>query len=211
MKKHILVVASTFPASDTDHAPDFVKEQVISMKEQYPNLKFSVLAPHNAHSDTQSFQATRHYEEYRFHYFWPFRLEVLAGRGIMPALRQNKALYILTPFLALFELVALLRLTRKLKPDVIYAHWFMPQAIAAAFVSKLTGVQFVFTSHSSDMQIMKIIPFSKPLTNFVMRSVKKWTVVSDKTLAKTKPLFTAEEWQKNSKTLAVIPMGVLVG
>lgn len=82
-------MASTFPASGNDPVPMFVKEQVIALKKRYPQLTFSVLAPHDARSKTADHTKHEHFDEYRFHYAWPHRLEKLAGRGIMPQLKKN--------------------------------------------------------------------------------------------------------------------------
>src|SRR5690606_29007499 len=100
---HILVVASTFPTKDNDPVPAFVKDQVIAIKKARPQLKFAVLAPHDARLKTESFKKHPEYDEYRFHYFWPRSLERLTGRGIMPALQSNKLSYLLVPFFLIFE------------------------------------------------------------------------------------------------------------
>ena len=49
----ILVLASTFPASETDKIPAFVKDQVIAISKKYPSIKFDVLAPHSFKSKTK--------------------------------------------------------------------------------------------------------------------------------------------------------------
>src|SRR5262245_1537786 len=144
----VLVVATTFPANDGDPVPAFIKHQVIALKAEYPDISLSVLAPHDARSHTVSFAKHGQYDEYRFHYFLPFRLERLAGRGIVPVLRQNPLYYGLVLFLVGAEFFALLRLCRRLRPDVVYAHWFTPQGITAGLVSVITHIPFAYTSHS---------------------------------------------------------------
>lgn len=207
--KKVLVVASTFPASDTDPVPAFVKDQVIALKAAYPECDFSVLAPHDARSATVPFRNRAAYDEYRFHYFWPRRLEKLAGRGIMPALKKNPAYYLEIPFLFLFEFMALLRLTKKLKPDVIYAHWFTPQVVTAGMVSSFTKVPFVFTTHSSDVAVWHKVPL---IGGFMVRrftaQATALTAVSRRSLAKLQSFFSDEQWKVVSRKSAIIPMGV---
>ena len=149
----VLVAASTFAANDGDPVPAFVRDQIIALQDIQPDLKVSVLAPHDKRSGTKSF--TRHdaYDEYRFHYFWPFSYEKLAGRGIMPALKANPLNYFLIPPFFLGEFIALHRLTRRIKPDVLYAHWFTPQGIVCRWVGFFTGTPFVFTTHASDVDV----------------------------------------------------------
>lgn len=205
----LLVVASTFPAGDTDAVPAFVKYQLIALKQVRPGLRVSVLAPHDRRSGTQDFRRCPEYDEYRFHYFWPFAGERLAGRGIMPALRANPLNYLLIPFLFLGEFLALLSLTKKLKPDVIYAHWFTPQGVVSSWVSRITGTPFVFTTHSSDVDVWRRIPW---LGRYVVRSSTKrchaFTAVSRRSMAKLQRFFSAAQWQILQRKGAVIPMGV---
>lgn len=205
----ILVTASTFPSSDSDPVPAFVKDQIIALNDLDHNFTFSVLAPHDARSRTKSFTAHTHYDEYRFHYFWPFRFEKLAGRGIMPALKANPLNYLLIPFLFMGELVALLRLTNRLKPDMIYAHWFTPQAIAACWVGIFTKTPFVFTTHASDVDVWRKVPFvGGMIVRSVTRRAQAFTAVSTRSMGKLAAFFSSKEWRKLRSRSALIPMGV---
>lgn len=206
---HILVVASTFPAHDEDPVPAFVKDQVISLRSTYPQVTISVLAPHDKRSHTKSYVRREHYDEYRFHYFWPFSLEKLAGRGIMPALKANPLNYLLIPFLFIGEFIALLRLTLRTKPSVLYAHWFTPQAVIARWVGFFTHTPFVFTTHASDVDVWHKIPV---VGRWVVRSNAKrahaFTAVSTRSMAKLEAFFSKGEWHTLKKRGAIIPMGV---
>lgn len=209
MGKRILVVASTFPASDDDPVPAFVKDQIIALKEQTPDFEFSVLAPHDKRSHTETFVRHTTYDEYRFHYMWPYSVEQLAGRGIMPALKANPLNYLLIPFLFVGEFFALLRLTRQLKPDVIYAHWFTPQAINSRLVSSLTGTPFVFTTHASDVDVWRKIPYiGKKIVRNNTRKAVRFTAVSRRSMQKLANFFTESEWTELKKRSSIIPMGV---
>lgn len=209
MNKHILIVASTFPASDDDPVPDFVKSQITAMHQAEPGLKFSVLAPHDKRSKTKRFSSHKTYDEYRFHYAWPRAVEKLAGRGIMPALKANPANYLLIPFLFIGEFFALWRLARKLRPDVIYAHWFTPQAVNARLVGAFTKVPFVFTTHASDVDVWHKIPL---IGRLVVRSNTRkaiaFTAVSRRSMEKLANFFSKTEWSQLKERSSIIPMGV---
>jgi glycosyltransferase involved in cell wall biosynthesis len=204
----LLVVTSTFPASDTDAVPPFVKHQLIAFRKERPGLHISVLAPHDRRSHTESFRRWPEYDEYRFHYFWPFAAEKLAGRGILPALKSNPLNYLLIPFLFLGEFLALLSLTNKLKPDVIYAHWFTPQGVVSSWVGLITGTPFVFTTHASDVDVWRRIPL---IGRYVVRSnvrrARAFTADGRRCMEKLQRFFSAEEWRALQKRGAVIPMG----
>lgn len=205
----VLVVASTFPASETDSVPAFVRDQVIAMKQVDSSLKFDVLAPHDTRSNTVSFTHYETYDEHRFHYAWPYRVEKLAGRGIMPALQANPLNYLLIPFLFVGECFALFRLAKRTKPDVIYAHWFTPQAITAGLVSKMTKTPLVFTTHAADVQVWKKIPIIGALVvRFVTRRTQRFTAVSNRSMQKLASFFSEPEWERLKPRARVIPMGV---
>jgi glycosyltransferase involved in cell wall biosynthesis len=207
--KRILIIASTFPVSKTDPVPSFVKEQAIWLKKLYPETKISVLSPHNSYSGTKAFTTHVSYDEYRFHYFWPHRWERLAGRGIAPALMANPLLYIQVPFLFIAEFFKLWKLTRDLRPDFIYAHWFTPQAITAAAVSRITSVPFVFTTHASDVSVLRKFPFSKNLVRWVCNRATAFTAVAGRTAEKLKYFFDDNDWANNfDSKLEIIPMGI---
>ena len=206
----ILVTTSTLPVSRTDEVPAFVKDQAMELKKKYPDLDIVIHAPHNTYSQTdKKIRRNEYYSEVRFHYFWPFRWELLTGRGILPALRQNKLLYFQIPFLFFFQFVSLLFIVRKEKPDLIYAHWFTPQAINAAFVSKITKSPFVFTTHASDVSVLKRLPLSNKLVVWVCKRASAYTAVSGRTAKKLTSFFEAKDWKKNyAGKLSIIPMGV---
>ncbi len=207
----LLVLSSTFPARDDDPVPAFVKDQVVALKAAQPSLQIAVLAPHNAASGTKSFTRYAAFDEYRFHYVWPFRFEQLAGSGIMPTLKRNPAYYLVVPLLMFFELVATVRLVWRLKIEVIYAHWFTPQGMVAWVASMIVRKPFVYTSHSSDVAILRKVPVLGPwLVRRGSRGAKAITVVSRRSLEKLQRFFSEADWAEISAKTKIIPMGVAV-
>lgn len=204
-------MASTFPADEADPVPAFVKEQIIALKNTHPGLHISILAPHDSRSSTQRFKRWPAYDEYRFHYFWPFTAEKLAGRGIVPALEANPLNYLLIPFLFIGEFLAVLSLTKKLKPDVLYAHWFTPQGVVCSWVSRVTGTPFVFTTHASDVDVWRKIPLvGRSVVRSSARQAHAFTAVSRRSMEKLQRFFPAEQWLTMQSKGAIIPMGVAI-
>lgn len=206
----ILIATSTFPASASDEVPAFVKDQAVNLRKLDPELAIFVHSPHSAYSATrQHVDKSEYYLDIRFHYFWPFKFELLAGRGIMPALRAQPLLYGQLPFFFLFQFLSLWRLTRQQKPDLLYAHWFTPQAITTAWVSRLTGVPFVFTTHASDISVLSQLPLAKRMVKWICRYASGYTAVSERTAGKLEWFFEPAEWRDHfGKKLRIIPMGV---
>jgi len=203
----VLFTTSTMPASDSDPVPAFVKDEAIWLHKLYPNLDITILAPHNGYGNTKNYAQHEHYDEYRFHYFWPHRWELLTGKGIQPALKKNKWLYLELPGLFIAEFFATLRLARKLKPDLIYAHWFTPQALTGALVSKITGVPLVFDTQASDAIVLKRVPFSRSIVAWVCRQARAYTVPSQQTLDKLLYFASDRTRDKILRKVTMVPYG----
>ena len=208
--KNILLTTSTIPASDDDPVPAFVKDEAIWLKKTHPDINLSILAPHSAYSDTKKFVRQKYYDEYRFHYFLPFRFEKLTGRGIQPALKKNKWLYLELPSLFIAEFFATWRCVRKVKPDLLYAHWFTPQALTSALVSKITGVPFVFDTQASDAIVLKKVPFAKKIVGAVCTRAYAYTAPSQQTVDKLLCFATEKNRDEIIRKLHMIPYGTVV-
>lgn len=203
----ILITTSTLPVTPDDPVPAFVRDQVLALKKQHPELDIHVLAPHNAYSNTKDKTPYEHYTEYRFHYFWPFRLELLAGRGIAPTLKAKPWLYFVVPFLFLFEMIATYRFAKRIKPDMLYVHWFTPQAITAAPVARKLQIPLVFTTHASDVTVLKKIPGARALVEKVCRTAVRYTAVSEQTAQRLRYFWQEDFTPILEKKLSIIPMG----
>lgn len=205
----IIIVCSTFPAHKIDPVPAFIRDQVIWLKKTYPKLHIDILAPHDRRSNTKTYSKHSHYDEYRFHYFWPFSLEQLAGRGIIPSLKQNPLNYLLIPFLFIGEFIALIKLTKKSQPAFIYAHWFTPQAVVASWVGSLTRTPFVFTTHAADAEVWHKVPFVGGwIVRATIRKALCFTAVSRRSMDKLTEFLPSNERQDIKTKSAIIPMGV---
>ena len=201
--KKILVLASTFPLSDDDPTPSFVRDQIVELKKKYSNLEFIVLAP--SYQNKKSSKSS-YYKENRFRYFFS-KFEKLAGSGILPALKKNYLYILIVPFFLMSQLIATIKIAFRAKPDLIYAHWVMPQGLIALLCFKVTKIPFVFTNHAYDAEILTKLPFvGKLLLNSIVKNSKSFTFDSKNTEYKLKRVIKENNWkQEKSK---IIPMGV---
>lgn len=200
-KKHILIVTSTFPTSDGDPVPTFVKDQILAMKKLNPNLKFTIIAPHDTRSNTKTFSRHTGYNEYRFHYMWPRSLEKLAGQGgIVPSLKKHPYLYAIIPFFIISQFFTVLRLTFKLKPDIINAHWIIPQGFVCILTGFITRKKVIATVHGGD-----VFTFNNTVSNlikhYVLKNATEVVVNSSATKDRSTQIYSGRQYQ-------VIPMGV---
>jgi glycosyltransferase involved in cell wall biosynthesis len=64
---------------------------------------------------------------------------------------MKRSAFFLAPFLFLCGFLAGFRLVRRVRPDVLHAHWVLPNGFIAALVSRLTGTPLVVSLPGSDV------------------------------------------------------------
>ena len=172
-KRKLLVFASTFPRWKKDTIPPFVYEL---SKRLVKGFDVTVLAP--------SFPGAKEEEVMdgmkvkRFHYGLG-RYETLASNeGILPALKKSKWNYFKIPFFLLGEFFALRKEIKENRPDMIHAHWIIPQGFVAAICKKFYGTRFVVTTHGGDIFGLRGF-VSRMSKRFTLRNADKITVVSN--------------------------------
>ncbi|KPK22904.1 MAG: hypothetical protein AMJ61_16615 [Desulfobacterales bacterium SG8_35_2] len=130
-KKNLLIITSTFPRWENDTDPPFVFELAKRLTDVF---NITVLTPN--YPGALINETVAGIKVHRFRYFLK-NLEILAGsQGILPTLKKNKLFYMIVPFFILAEFFALLKLIRKTKPDIIHAHWILPQGFVTALAHK---------------------------------------------------------------------------
>lgn len=196
MKPRLLVLTSTFPRWQDDTDPPFVFNLAKRLTEHYDVI---VHAPHFPGADRQ--EIIDGIQVHRFRYFIkPF--EKLAGStGILPTLRHNRLYLGVVPFFLIAQFFSLLLLVRKIRPDVIHAHWLIPQGFFAVPVKMLFRIPVVVTAHGADVFGLQH-NLLKYIKQFIITRADNVTVVSkalQSTLAEIVPPGIA---------LQIIPMGV---
>lgn len=78
------------------------------------------------------------------------------------------------------------------KPDVIHAHWWFPNGVAASTASRLSGVPLVTTSHGSDLRLLRHKPAARPLARYVFQRSARVTCVSSWLAAQAAPMCRTE-------------------
>lgn len=107
--------------------------------------------------------------------------------------------FVLASFI-IAETAALRSETAKWKPDVIHAHWWFPNGLAAARVSRLSGVPLVTTSHGTDLRLLQANAAARPLARYVFRRSARVTCVSQ-WLAQQ-----ASEYSRSAPIVAPMPV-----
>lgn len=110
----------------------------------------------------------------RYRYF-PRRFEDLAHGAILENVRTRPSRLIQVPFFLVAQAVAVRRAVREHRPDVLHAHWIIPQGIVARLVGR--RVPTVVTTLGGDLYALGD-PLSRRLKRAVVTHAKAVTVMS---------------------------------
>ena len=195
-KKNLLIVTSTFPRWQNDTDPPFVFELA---KRLTGDFDITVLSP--GYPGALANEIMEGVKVHRFRYFLK-SLEILAGsEGILPTLKKNRLFFLLVPFFILAEFFALIKLIKTNKPDIIQAHWILPQGFVTGLAHKITGVPFVLTTHGADIYGLQG-KIATILKGFALKNAATVTVVS-KNIQETIKRTFGEDIHTD-----IVPMGV---
>ncbi len=110
----------------------------------------AVLAPH--HPGSKGFESFDGIRVHRFRYFLPVGLERLCyNGGILPNMKRSVLARLQLPFLVAAEFFSLFAVAARERPDLIHAHWILPQGFTAAIIGKLFRIPVVVTAHAGDV------------------------------------------------------------
>lgn len=173
-RPRLLVLASTYPRWRDDPEPGFVHELARRMVDHF---EVTALVPHAAgaarHEVLDGVVVTR----YRYA---PARLQTLVSNGgILGNLRHRPWKWLLVPGFLLSQAWSLGVLVRQLRPDVVHAHWLLPQGMLAVALALVSGRMppIVVTSHGADLFALRAT-FFRVVRRWVARRVHRLTVVS---------------------------------
>lgn len=169
----VLQLTSSFPRRAGDVSGIFILDVTSTLAAH--GVDVTVVAPHDRGAARREDLAGVHVRRFRYA---PARLELLAHRGgILAALRYPSRMLLVPPFLLAY-LVASVRAARRLRPDVIHAHWWFPGGAVGAVASLLSGIPLVITLHGSDVHIAER-PGLRKLARLVLRRATVVGVVSE--------------------------------
>lgn len=193
-KPVLLIVTTTYPRWGNDTDPPFVHELA---KRLVSSFDVTVHCPH--YPGSKRLEIMSGVKVHRFRYFLaPF--EKIAGQtAILPFLRSHKGYLLVLPFFLLAQFFSMLVLVRKLKPDVIHAHWIIPTGLFAVLCRGSHPV--ILTAHGADVFSMRGRLFNF-LKRVALEGCTAVTVVSTAILMEIKSLATTK------CRPALLPMGV---
>lgn len=190
----ILMLTSSYPRNDSDNSSIFLRYLASSLVQQQVNVH--VLAPD--HLLVDNIELDPGIKNHWFHYL-PRKWQRLAyGSGILPNLRRNRLLYLQVPFFLTAMFFSLFFLCKRIRPDIIHAHWVVPQGFIAIIVGKLLNIPVIATAHGGDAFSLNTSILSR-LKAFTLKHCHAWT---------SNTQATASACGSNLPKPVIIPMGV---
>ena len=114
-----------------------------------------------------------------YRYIWPDSLHRL---GYMRTMQSDLSLrleaYALSPALFARGVQAVWRDARRLRPDVLHAHWLLPNGFIAAIVSRRLGIPLAISVPGSDAQVARSNPLFRAMARFALRQAALLTANS---------------------------------
>jgi len=192
----ILMLCSSYPRFDSDSASIFLRHLAQALSRS--GVKIHVLAPDHAEVDQSLLDPDIQISHFRY---FPRSWQTLAyGSGILPNLKQHPVRWIQVPFFLIAMFYALLTVCRKHRPDVIHAHWVIPQGLIATLVGRILNIPVVTTAHGGDVFSLQG-SFLAALKKYTLKNSQAWTANTNTTA------FTMENLGKLNRPF-IIPMGV---
>lgn len=146
----ICVLTHTFPRFKNDTTAAFMHPLVLGLKKA--GNKVIVLTPYHPQIKPKDFP----YKIITYKYIWPDCLHLLGySRSLKAGFKLTPIVYLLSPFLYFFGTLALLRLCRKEKIDVICSHWILPNGFIAFLTSRFLKIPYSITLPGSDVFLAK--------------------------------------------------------
>lgn len=191
----VTMLVSSYPRRSDDSASIFLRNLAESLRDR--GLVVHVLAPADGRAGTISENGVI---VQRFRYF-PGPWQKLAyGSGILPNLRRNPLLWLQVPFFVACMAIALFRCVRKMRPDVVHAHWVIPQGCVAVLAKMAQKTPTIITLHGGDAFALTAGLLQK-LKRFALRRSDAWTT-------NTRTTSNAVVGDQPVLQPMVIPMGV---
>ena len=204
---NVLFLTSSLPRYNNDSQIPFVLEQALAWKTASPEDKILVLAPHDHTAKRE--EKFKNIHIYRFVYWFPLKWQKLAYPTILPNIRRNPFLLIQVPFFLLGELRATIRIVKRLKIDLIFAHWIMPQGLTAYINKKLLGTPYGLKNYSSDLRFFHKIPLiGRPLARVIIRNAKVMFCENKQLRKEALDLFKEEDQSTIGRKIIALCMGV---
>jgi len=193
----VCILTSSFPRFAGDSAGIFICHLASNLINK--GVEIEIICPNE--NGYPFFEDWKGIQIRRFPYFYPLRYQNLAYRsGILKNIKSNIRTQIQLPFFIISEIIYTLKRLMVSKPDLIHAHWTLPQGLTGIICKKVLGIPCITTIHGSDVHGLQY-PLLKALNRIVIKNSDICTANSRASAKMVSDIAGREDTQ-------VIPMGV---
>ena len=198
-------MTTSFPFEKNDISGKFIKDQILNLKRYYPNIKFTVLTGNKNKFEKNEVNIS--YDLKIFRYFFK-SMEILGNEAIKIQINKNKLILFLVPFYFISQLINAAKVSSKNGINLIYVHWFFPQAFTAYLIYKFKKIPYKITIHSSEIEY-----FLKFFRSFGLSLAKKIILNSSGISTTSKEVFESLKLVLSEEELlqvntVISPMGI---
>ena len=170
----VIHITSSYPRFLEDGTAPFIR----SIVEEQLELGYEVfvLAPYDPDVNKQ------HQEQFvtRFRYIRPDSLHIMGhAKALTAGVYLRPLAILLAPLYLLFGLYRLFRIASSEKPDILHAHWVLPNGPIAAIVSYMLGIPLTISLHGSDVFIANKSTLLKTIARLSLNQAKIITAPSN--------------------------------
>ncbi|MCR6712150.1 MAG: glycosyltransferase [Demequina sp.] len=185
-----LVVATTYPVRPGDGTPAFVRDLCLELAASFDVTVLVPAVPGGAPREADGpLTVVRHR-------YFPRRWETVAHGAILENVRSSRWAVVQVPFLMASQWLAVRREFRRVRPDVVHAHWLIPAGVSARALSRRAPL--VVTTLGGDLYALNSAPF-RWLKRRVARASTVLTVMNSDMASRARLL--------GAHDVRVMPMG----
>ncbi len=183
----LLSLSTSYPKSPTDTTAPFIRSishglaahgwEVHLLLPFHPDLAWPQGDP-PVHLHTYPYLPRRWARLHRWGYAASLRSDVAVRPEVLAVL----------PLAAASGLIHLVRLLRRLEPDLVHAHWLLPNGPLAALAARLTGRPLAISLHGSDLFLAERSPVLRGAARFALRTAGAVTACSRDLAARARRL-----------------------
>lgn len=150
------VLTHNYPRFQGDYVGSFIEASCRELARQ--GQQVTVLAPYDPAFDRPMREDLGEgaIDLILYRYAWPRWLHRVGyGRSMRSDLALRLEGYLLSPAMIVSGILSTWRWVRRTRPDVLHAHWVLPNGFIGAVVSRITGVPLVVSVPGSDAQVAR--------------------------------------------------------
>ena len=197
----IAILTSSFPRYKGDHIGVFIYDLARSLVDE--GLDVHVLAPHDTGYPRQD--QWEGVTIHRFRYVPAgFKPVLFYGPGAPDNLKHKRTAWFQVPLYSFSLFLAIWRLVRRERIQVVNSHWLLMQGVSAALLRSWAGVPHICTVHAGEISLLSRLPFRRQLAAFTLQHSDRLICVSRRSQQRL------EEITQMPVEATVMPMGINV-